>query len=122
MEDHFETLLYLVVGVVYFLINNTKSRDVEKETLPHRPSKHQPTLADDSIDGAKTLRNDTQETLVAKPLLRTDVKKVLPRAVHSTHAQLATQQFPSPKKERLLYRQNGWRKAIIMGELIQPYS
>ena len=122
MGDHFETLLYLVVGVIYFLIKNVKSRDVEKETIPHQPSKHQPTLADDGIDRAKTWRNDTQETPLAKPFLRTDVKKVLPRVVHSTNAQLATHHPPSKKTERLLYRHSGWRKAIIMGELIQPYS
>jgi hypothetical protein len=98
MEDHFDKLFYLVVGVVYLFFNKSKNSNADERTVIDKPFKHQPS--------SKTSK----------------IRKVPPRPMHKTTAHSATQQPHSKKTDRKLRRYGSWQKAIIMGEVIQPYS
>ena len=118
MEDHFNKLLYLVVGVIYFFLKNEKSRNTEKQTVVDRTSGPQPVPAAEA-NWPNTWDHKTQEAPGGKKsLLQTSIKKVPPHPVHKT----TTQQPRGKKTDRMLRRYGNWQKAIIMGEVIQPYS
>jgi hypothetical protein len=121
MKDHFDTLLYLVVGAVYLYLKKAKNRNAEKQTIPDTPSEPLPAPTT-STDWRDAWRNDTQEALVKKPLLQTAIAKRPLPAEHHTTPHPAAQQPHGKKIDRVLRRYGGWKKAIILGELIQPYS
>jgi len=121
MEDHFDKLLYLVVGIIYFFLNKAKNRDADERPVTDKPSERRPAPTT-STDWADTWRNDAQEAPVKRPLLQTSIAKVLPSPVHSSTTQPTDQQPRGKKIDRVLRRYSGWKKAMIMGELIQPYS
>jgi hypothetical protein len=108
MEDQFDKLLYLVVGVIYFYLHKAKNRNAEKQTIPDTPSER-PSAPTTSTDWENTWGNDAQDAPVRKPLLQT-----------TTHP--AAQQPHGKKIDSVLRRYGGWKKAMIMRELIQPYS
>jgi len=122
MEDHFDKLLYLIVGVIYLFLNNSKSSNADKKTMVGTPSEHQPAPTTD-----KNWPNTWEEKApkargIQKPWTQTVVKEMSPSPVRHTIPQLATQQPPSKKTDRVLRRYSNWKKAIIMAELIQPYA
>jgi hypothetical protein len=121
MEDHFDKLLYLVVGVVYFFLNKAKNRDAGEQPMTDHPPKYRPAPAA-STDWENTWASDTQEAPVEKSLLQTSIAKrpLLPEHHTATHP--AAQKPQGKKIDRVLRRYGGWKKAVIMGELIQPYS
>lgn len=122
MEDHFDTLLYLIVGVIYLVFNNAKSSNANKKTVIDTPSKHQqaPTAGTHWPD---TWEGEAHKAPVVKnPLAPTDIKKVSPYPIHHTPPQPATQQPSGKKIDRVLRRYSSWKKAVIMAELIQPYT
>ena len=122
MEDHFDKLLYLVVGLIYFFLKNSNSRNADKPTVTDKPSGQQPAPV------ARTNWPDTwvdeaqEEPVVKKPLLQTAIKEVSPHPGHAPTTRLAAPQLTDKKIDRVLRRYGGWQKALIMGELIQPYS
>ena len=121
MEDHFDKLLYLIVGIVYLFLNKAKNRDDEKRAMPSQPSEHQP-ASTASVDGPSTWKDGNSKRPGRQPLFKTSIEKMPPRPVRNAAAQRATQQLPSKKTGRVLRRYSGWRGAMIMSELIQPYS
>ncbi len=119
MEDHFDKLIYLVVGVIYFVLNKAKNREADKQPVTDKPSERQPAPIA-TTDWAHTWSNETQETPVKRPLLQTSITKGLPRPAHSTNAQLAIPKPGGKKIDHVLSRYGSWQKAMMMGELIQP--
>ncbi len=122
MEDHFDTLLYLIVGIIYLVFNNAKSSNADKKTVIDMPSKHQqaPTAG---ANWPSTWEGEAHKApVVKKPLSQTAIKKVSPYPVHHPPLQPTTQQPSGKKIDRVLRRYSGWKKAVIMAELIQPYT
>ena len=122
MEDHFDKLLYLVVGVIYFYLHKAKNRNAEKQTIPDTPSER-PSAPTTSTDWENTWGNDAQNAPVKKPLRQTAMaakRPLLPE--HNTATYPAAQQLHGKKIDSVLRRYGGWKKAMIMHELIQPYS
>jgi hypothetical protein len=122
MEDHFDKLLYLVIGVIYLLFfNNAKSDNASKRTEADEPSEHQPAPTANP-NWTNTWENKAPRAPVErKTLPRAVTKKASPYPVHRSTSQLATQQLPPSRKiDRVLHRYSGWKKAVIMAELIQP--
>jgi hypothetical protein len=122
MGDYFDNLIYLVVGIIYLVISNAKNRKEEdKKLVADRPSERLPAPTA-STGESGTWRHELQETPVRKPWLHTSILKVPPRPIHSTTSQPAGRR-PSVKKiDRVRYRYGGWKKAIIMGEVIRRHS
>jgi hypothetical protein len=122
MEDHFDKLFYLVVGVVYLFFNKSKNSNADERTVIDKPFKHQPSSTT-SKNWANTWEDEASKApVVKKSLPQTAIRKVPPRPMHKTTAHSATQQPHSKKTDRKLRRYGSWQKAIIMGEVIQPYS
>jgi hypothetical protein len=122
MEDHFDKLLYLVVGVIYLFLNKSKSSTADKKTVIDKPSEHQPSSTA-SKNWTHTWEDEAPKApVVKKTLPQTVVKKMSTYPVHHTTPKLAAQQQPSKKVDRVLRRHSSWKKAIIMVELIQPYA
>ncbi len=121
MEDHFDKLFYLIVGAIYFFLKSSNSRNTDQEPMKSKPFEHQPTPTADT-DWSDTWANETQKVPVSrKPLLKTAIKEVLPYPDHASTTRLSTPQPTDRKRDRVLRRYNGWKKAIVMSELIRPY-
>jgi hypothetical protein len=119
MEDQFDKLLYLVV--IYFYLHKAKNRNAEKQTIPDTPSER-PSAPTTSTDWENTWGNDAQDAPVRKPLLQTAIAKGPLPPEHNTTTHPAAQQPHGKKIDSVLRRYGGWKKAMIMRELIQPYS
>ena len=120
MEDHFDKLLYLIVGLIYFFLNHARSSDTEKQTIEDRPSGPQ-TVPTTNTDWSNTWEDKTQKAPIRKFRPQPITKKKPSLPVHHT-TQLATQKQPGQKINHALRRYSGWKKAIIMSELIRPYG
>jgi hypothetical protein len=121
MEDYFDNLIYLVVGIIYLVINKTKNRKEDKKLVADRPSEQRPVPAA-STGEPGTWRHELQETPIRKPWLQTSIPKVPPYTIHSTTSQPAGQRPSVKKVDRVRCRYGGWKKAIIMGEVIRRHS
>jgi hypothetical protein len=122
MEDYFDKLLYLIVGCIYFFLSHTKRSNTEKHTTEDRPA-GAPTVPATDADWSSTWEDKTKETPVEKFCLQPVVKEAPSPSVQRTTTQLATQQRPGQKINRILYRRHGgWKEAVIMSELIRPYG
>ena len=122
MEDHFDKLIYLVVGIIYFMLNNSKSDNADDKTVIDQPSECQPAPTS-STKWANTWKHEAKNIPGAGGTLsQTVIKKISPNAIRRTPPQLATQQPSSKKIDRVLRRYGSWKKAIIMAELMQPRS
>jgi len=121
MEDYVETLIYLVVGVVYLLIKNSNSRRVDEQQTVDHPSEHSPRPTS-SLGPSSTWVEEAQEAPLAKvPLQKIGMESGSPRPRHSSPIARTVQQPTDKKVGRVLRRYSGWKKAVIMGELIQPH-
>ena len=121
MEEYFDKLLYLVVGIIYFALTNVKKQNTEERPATNTPSVPPATPA------ARTDRVDMQGNQIqyvpqSAPLPQTSIAKTPLCLAHSTSTQSSIQQRPGKKTERIFHQYRGWKKAIIMSELIQPYA
>lgn len=120
MEDHFDTLLYLVVGIIYLIIKKAKSGDDDEKTVVYKPSEHQ-TATKTRTNWASTWEDKAPRA----PAVRKDLSQIVTKQAslypaHRTTPQLATQQPPSKHIDRVLRRYSSWKKAVIMVELFHP--
>jgi hypothetical protein len=120
MKDHFDTLIYLVVGVIYLMINNAKSSNDDKKTEVDKPSEHQPAPTS-RTNWTSTWEDKAPKAPAARKILsQTVTKKASLHPVHRTTPQLAPQQPPIRKIDSVLCRYSSWKKAVIMVELFHP--
>jgi hypothetical protein len=121
MEDHFDKLLYLIGGIIYLFLNNAKSRHAERQTIENKDSESQPAQVAHT-NWPDTRNREVQETLVKKlPQQPTIAKRKLP-SENDTTIHPPTQKPHGKRIDRRLRQYSSWKKAIIMGELLQPRS
>ena len=117
MEDHFENLLYLAVGVVYLVLKNWAGR----QPIADKHVKSSPTPATNTNE-FNTRKGAPPKALgVKKPLPQHKMERVVPYHRHIPFAKEITKQPTDKKIDRILRRYNGWKKAIVMREFIKPY-
>jgi secreted Zn-dependent insulinase-like peptidase len=120
MKDHFDTLIYLVVGVIYLMIKNARSGNDDKKTVVDKPLEYQP-APKTRTNWANTWEDKASKAPAArKNLSQTVTEKASLYATQRTTPQLASQQPPSKKIDRVLRRYSSWKKAVIMIELFHP--
>jgi hypothetical protein len=120
MEDHFYKILSLFVGLIYLFLNNAKNSNTKKQAIESGPSGLQ-TVPTNNMNSSNTWKDKTQKAPIRKFRLQPITKKEPSLPVHHT-TQLATQQRSGQKINHVLRRYSGWKKAIIMSELIRPYG
>jgi hypothetical protein len=110
----------LIVGVIYLFLNNAKSHHAEKQTVANKDSESQPAPAAHT-HWPDTRNREVQETLVVKnPSLQNTIAKRLLPPERDTTIHLAAQKPYGKRIDRRLRQYGSWKKAIIMGELLQP--
>jgi hypothetical protein len=120
MKDHFDTLIYLVVGVIYLMIKNAKSGNDDQKTVIDKPFEHPP-APKTRTNWANTWEDKAPKVPAArKNLLQPVTKKESLYPAHRATPQLATQQPPGKKIDRVLRRYSSWKKAVIMVEFFHP--
>lgn len=121
MEDYFDKLLYLVVGFIYFFLGNAKRSNTEKQIAEDRPPRT-PTVPAAESDWGNTWEDQTREEPTKKLRWQPIVREALCLPTQRATTQLANQQWPKQQINRTLHRYGGWKKAVIMSELIRPYG
>jgi len=120
ITDYVETLIYLVV-VVYLLIKKSISRRVVDQPTVDYPSERSPRPTP-SLDPSSTWVGEAQEAPSEKvSLQKTGIESRSPRPAPPSPTVQTTQQSTDKKVGHTLRRYRGWKKAIIIGELIQPH-
>ena len=113
MEDHFDKILYLIIGILYIIFSHSNKHAPEEQpieeaedTLPPLPS------ASDWGDRWDQRRETTtpvwDKKIEIAPAPNLQPKPALPLKPATT--------------TRRLNRYNGWKKAIVMSEILRPYS
>ena len=120
MEDHLKTILYLVGGVIYFLLTNTRGRKAEQPPAEDMPEDLLPPAAPapDWVDAGEQAVQEAPATTLYPQATGT---KASPTPVHPKPHNTPQKQ-PQPKIERVLSRYSGWKKAMIMHELLRPHT
>lgn len=120
MEDYVDKLIYLVVGIVYFLIKNSNDRSVDHQPGEDHPANH-PSAPTSSVGPPSTWdREAPQAPLTKVPLQRIGLESGSLHPGHTPPAAQTTQQPTDREISRTLCRYSGWKKAVIMSEIIQP--
>ena len=125
MEDSFFKILCLIIiYAVPAILRHLKKLNTEAQPAEARPEDFPPPLAS-APDWGDAWEEAAQEapanTLYQPaPTPPTAASPVDPK-LHST-PQATSQKQVQPKIDRVLHRYSGWKKAIIMHELIRPYN
>ena len=121
IEEYVDELIYLVIGSTYFLVKYFNERDVEDQPTAEQPSSEHPLAPTSSVDPCSTWADEAQEASpVNASLQRTNIENKSPHPEHTPPTTQAIQQPASKKVGHVLRRYSGWKKAVIMSELIQP--
>lgn len=118
MEDHLDTLLYLLIGILYAIFSASKKFITEEspgERLP--PSTPAPAWQDDWDEEVEIVA-PTQEEAVQAPLAPPILHAQAIPSIPSQDKPLAVSKQPSI--ERFLSRYKGWKRAVIISELLRP--
>lgn len=119
MEDGFDKLLYLLISILYAIFSYGKKRTRQKpDEIPLPPSTAAPDWEDDWDEEIEMITPAWEETVeeahasIHHPPAITSAFPVQPKpsAVQS-----------QPKIEQVLGRYKGWKKTVVMSELIRPY-
>ena len=118
MEDHLDTILYLVIGIFYVIFSNSKKYVTEgmpEEGLP--PSPGGPVWEGDWDEASDITVRNQEEVVQATPasFLRTQATDT-PTSVKSEPASKTS------STKRILSRYTGWKKAMIMSEILRPHT
>ncbi len=125
MEDNSSKLLYLVVAGIYYVVKyvvkNATSSTTEEWATTDEPVEP-PSQPVPRENWANTWEEKVRKPPTPAPYLHTPKAMAMARPIAQTMAKPTLQQTSPPKAERLLRRYSGWKKAIIMHEIIQPYA
>src|SRR3569832_1527025 len=121
MEDYFEKLFYLVLGIIYLLLNKAKNQNSKEETIPDSTLRPRSTPTSKTNTGWVGTRKNharaTQKTpRVQTPLTQTTIKKRIPSLQENNTTFPTFQHLPEKIIDRVLCRDSTWQKAVIMGE------
>lgn len=121
MEDQFDKVLYLIVGIIYFFLKNSNSRNADTQPVAGKRAKHLPAPTSNT-NRPDIWTSEVQEVPIAKkPLLKNKIDEVPPHPGQTPLAKAITQQPTDKKVDRMLRRYSSWKKVMIMSELIRPY-
>ena len=121
MEDNTGRLLYLFVAIIYWLLQKVGSRKKDKPTreevlTPPSPTPAPEVAMDWTVDWAPWEEAAEDVPMAPAPTSMEDEEVPPP-----TPAPAATSSsLQRPAQGRILQRYRGWKKAIIMSELLRP--
>ena len=120
MEDHLDKILYLIIGIAYMIFSKSKNRNTEQPPEADMPEDLLPPAAPatDWIDAGEQAVQEAPATTLYPQATRT---KASPTPVHPKPHNTSQKQ-PQPQIKRLLSQYSGWKKAMIMHELIRPHA
>jgi len=122
MDDRFNMLLYLIIGVIYFFLKRENGHSADQQPADDKHTERQESAPVASTDQSSAWASEARRVPVAKkPLLRDKIERKL---LHPGPLRLTKERTKHPtdkKVDRVLRRYDGWKKAIVMGELIRPY-
>ncbi|MHA7877540.1 MAG: hypothetical protein ACX93T_01285 [Bacteroidota bacterium] len=124
MEDYFGKLFYLVVGMVYFFVKHLNKHSVDEQPATDTTSERLPNpVSDTELPSTWTgaVQAAQQVSAVKKLSSQTAVKREAPDPDQAAVIGRASQKPKNKQASRVLRRYGGWRKAIVMEELIRPY-
>lgn len=113
MEEHLDKIVYLIIAFVYTIFSHGRKRDT---AVP--PAKDG---AEDLLPPSVPAWGATQEKPATTPYPQATppaLSPVYPQP-HST-PKAAAQQQSQPTKDRVLSRYSGWKRAIVMQEIMRP--
>lgn len=105
MEDGFDKLLYLVISILYAIFTYSKKRTRRESPETHLPPSTTAPAWEEAVKKETPLP-------VHYATVKTPSASILPSAPS------AAQQ---PPKKRILGRYKGWKKAVVMGEVMRTY-
>mmetsp|Transcript_17247 Transcript_17247/g.40010 ORF Transcript_17247/g.40010 Transcript_17247/m.40010 type:complete len:123 (+) Transcript_17247:1441-1809(+) len=122
MEDPSNILYYLVIGVIYLLVKRYNIFHADDQPETEKPAGQYPVPEIRNTERSKTWENALQEESMKRPLHQYTTKEMTPHIVQKTKIRPAKKQTPNKKIDQMLGRYKRWQKAVIMSELMQPYS
>ena len=125
MEDFFVKIFFLIIiSAVPAILRHLKKLDTEEQPAEDRPEDFLPPSASEpnwGDAGEEAAQEVPPNTLYPQATTTPTASSPVHPKLHST-PQAASQKTVQPKIDRVLRRYSGWKKAIIMHELIRPYN
>ncbi len=124
MQDHWGTIIFLIIVFFCKILEYTRAYSKEKQTIESRPENIPKTLAPE-LESEKVCEEKAQ-LASAHALVQTVQKQPALASIqsrpHSSNLKSISQKQTLAPRVRLLSQYSGWKRAIVMSELIRPYK
>lgn len=126
MKNSFDTIWYLIVGIIYFFLSRAKNSTSEQEAAPNTPPNYHPTPSPYTDAANRQARHTTEVQKV--PYIRESLVEPMTMQkplLHKRNTTIESVRQRLSKEQRVSYvlrRYSHWQRAMIMGELLQRYD
>ncbi len=121
MEDQFDKIFYLVGAIIWYALRKIGSKGYQKPTLEEATAAPASTTDSWESQTSKAKALQVSHPPTHAPITETAIQAAHPGQNIRLPYSFSVNQTTQPKKiDRILSRYSGWKKALVMSEIIHP--
>ena len=125
MDENFTKLLSLIIGIAYMVFSHSRNRPAEEPMEDAMPDEDLLPPEAPASDWIEAWEEVPEASPISTPYPSTTVATPSPAPARAKPPSMPPAATPPPPQRavaRVLSRYKGWKKAVVMSEIIRPHA